>query len=193
MVFVLPNIIIAQITLDPLLDNDKEWFVERFVNSVMASYKDKTFVVIYNDDLQIVTNDDEGYKIKEEIVTSGANQEFQNYVNNYNEEGFKAVKIIYDALSIGALLYRLIGDTIYLGQLFILPEYQKKGIATEVINVLLPKKHPSYNVYEVLTRHQNIEALKFYKKLGFKVDKIEMVTKYEYDPLQYLPLIKKVA
>jgi len=83
-------------------------------------------------------------------------------------------------------------DIIYLAQYFIIPKYQKQGIGLHVIGAILPKLHPEYKRYEVLTRHQNDAAMLLYKKLGFSVGDILLVHKYEYDPLRYIGFYKQL-
>ena len=105
----------------------------------------------------------------------------------------KALGVIKNGEIIGSLFYRLIDDkTIYLAQYFIVPQYQKLGIGLYVVDSILPKLHPEYKRYEVLTRHQNDAAILLYKKLGFLVGDISLVVKYEYDPLRYIGFYKNL-
>jgi ribosomal protein S18 acetylase RimI-like enzyme len=69
--------------------------------------------------------------------------------------------------------------------------FPKKGIATYIIEELLPKLHPTCRRYELLTRHQNDIALFSYMRLGFQVGDIELVQKHGYNPLYYMGLYKE--
>lgn len=100
--------------------------------------------------------------------------------------------IEYKKKPIGALLYRLLENekTIYLAQYFIAPNFHKKGIATHILLNTLPNLHPDYKRYEILARHQNDAAFLLYRKAGFAIGDIELVKKYDYDPLRYTSFYK---
>jgi ribosomal protein S18 acetylase RimI-like enzyme len=173
-----------------LTKNDKEWVLENFVLSFMSVYKDKVFVATVNGDQQILGPEE--FKEKESLLLDAANKEFNDYVVRSNNS-YKAIGIMYNNELVGSLFYRLMGDDIiYLAQYFIIPKYQKQGIGLHVIGAILPKLHPEYKRYEVLTRHQNDAAMLLYKKLGFSVGDILLVHKYEYDPLRYIGFYKQL-
>lgn len=156
----------------------------------MSVYTDQTFVVSINNNSEILGPRE--VKEKEKWLTASANQEFNEYVTS-NKTMNKALGVIKNGEIIGSLFYRLIDDkTIYLAQYFIVPQYQKLGIGLYVVDSILPKLHPEYKRYEVLTRHQNDAAILLYKKLGFLVGDISLVVKYEYDPLRYIGFYKNL-
>ena len=84
----------------------------------------------------------------------------QNIGNNY--------LIKYEDNNIGWLEYELYKDYIYIIQLHIMPEYQNKGIGTNIINELIKYgKNKKKDIYlEVL--QYNEKALNYYYKMGFK-------------------------
>lgn len=178
------------ITTQELQKNDEKWFNREFVRGFMCSYQDKTFFIKQDgvSKLLVPQNKQE----KEKWLQDTAQAEFSEYVL-LGKENYKALKIKYNGENIGAILYRLSQDeehTIYLAQLFIHPDFQKKGISSYVIAKLLPVLHPASKKYEVLARHQNAAAFGLYNKLGFKMGDIALVQKYEYNPLFYMGLYK---
>ncbi len=189
--FVLTNMSASQkIYTENLTENDREWFIESFVSSFMSVYKDKVFVMTL-DDQQAILGPNEN-KQKELAVCNASINDFDSYITE-KKDGYYAVKVLQDKQKVGALLYRLMDHKVlYIGQYFILPEYQKKGIGTYVVQNLLPKLHPEYTRYEVLTRHQNDAGVYLYRNLDFLAGNQEIVEKYGYDPLQFMSLYKNL-
>lgn len=179
------------ITAQPLQRADQEWFCKEFVHGFMSVYKSETFFITQDGAPKLLGPKD--IQEKEKWLQHAAQEEFSEYVGE-GKEGYQALKIKYGKKIIGAILYRVQPDeehTIYLGQLFIHPDFQNQGIGMHVIAKLLPALHPLTKRYEVLTRHQNGAAFRLYcNKLGFKVGDIVLVQKYEYNPLFYIGFYK---
>jgi ribosomal protein S18 acetylase RimI-like enzyme len=94
-------------------------------------------------------------------------------MENYKEECSRNIEnnylIKYNGNNIGWLEYELSKKYIYIGQIHILPEYQGKGIGSNIINEIIKygrKKKKDIFLYVI---KYNDKALKFYKKLGFKI------------------------
>lgn len=173
-----------------LRGEDKEWVLRELVEGFMSVYKDKAFVINKGKESIIVGPKDNNEK--RSWLRSSFIEEFNNYVS-WPKEGYKAVGITLKGSTIGILFYQLKeNSTIYLAQFALTPQYQKHGIGTYVINAVLPVLHPGYKRYEVLTRHQNDAAILLYKKLGFKIGDIDLVKRYDYDPLKYMSFYKNL-
>ena len=170
----------------PLTKADESWFNKEFVRGFMSVYKDKTFIITEDDKPKILgpTN----IKEKEKWLHGTAKEEFNDYVLT-GKENYKALKLKYKGKLVGAIMYRLLDETkktIYLAQLFIAPSFQGQGIATHLVDKILPKLHPDYKRYEVLTRHQNDVGMLFYNNLEFTIGDTSLVEKYGYNPLYYI-------
>lgn len=180
------------ITTHPIGKSDLTWFEQAFVQGFMSIYRDKTFVVTEAGKPKIWGPQD--INKKEQWLLDTAKEEFGSYVFPRKED-HKALIIKYKDQPVGAILYQVGKDkeqTIYIAQLFIAPAYQKQGIATYIIDKVLPRLHPNTKCYEVLARHQNDGALLLYNKLNFSIGDKGLVEKYGYDPLRYLGFYKIV-
>jgi ribosomal protein S18 acetylase RimI-like enzyme len=180
------------ITTHPIGKSDLTWFEQAFVHGFMSAYKDKTLIVTEAGKLKVWGPKD--INKKEQWLLDTAKEEFGNYVFP-RKEGHKALIIKYKDQPVGAIFYQVGKDkeqTIYLAQLFISPAYQKQGIATYIIDKVLPRLHPSTKRYEVLARHQNDGALLLYDKLNFNIGDRGLVEKYGYNPLCYIGFYKIV-
>jgi ribosomal protein S18 acetylase RimI-like enzyme len=181
---------IKNITTQPLVENDEKWFYKEFVHGFMSVYKNKTLIITEGGKPKLLGPTH--IKAKEKWLQETAKEEFNDYVLA-GKENYKALKLKYKGKPVGAILYRLIQEkeeAIYLAQLFISPAFQHQGIATHVIEKILPKLHPDYKRYEVLTRHQNEVAMLLYNKLEFLIGDISLVQKYDYNPLYYVGFYK---
>ena len=80
---------------------------------------------------------------------------------------------------IGFLGVRPEGDVLYLAQAYIIPEYQGRGIGTELIRKVLAGGRP----VELWVMKLNTGAIRLYERLGFRV-KCEGETDYRmrYEP-----------
>jgi ribosomal protein S18 acetylase RimI-like enzyme len=181
----------SDITTVPLTKESESWFIQEFPKSFMSVYQNKTFIITNNGKPVILGPKDT--EIKTEWLINTAKEEFQDYIIN-PKEGYKALLIQDQKKPIGAILYRLVPNekTLYLAQFFILPQYQKKGIGVYLITNILPRLHPEYKRHEVLARHQNDAAFLLYKDAGFLIGDINIVEKYDYDPLRYISFFKVI-
>lgn len=179
------------ITTQPLQKNDEKWFHKEFGRSYMPIYKDKTFFITQVGVFKLVGPNQA--QEKDKWLQGIAKDQFTEYVLS-GKEGYKAFKIQYDGKNIGAILYHTKqdeGHTLHISELFIMPEHQKKGIASYVIDKLLPMFNPLAKQYEVLVRHQNGAALwLFYNKLGFHLGDAELVKKHERNPVDFVGFYK---
>ena len=61
-----------------------------------------------------------------------------------------------------------------IGLLYLLKEYQKKGIGRELFNIAVNKiKENGYNKFFVCCNKYNINAQEFYKKMGGVIEKVD--------------------
>lgn len=179
------------ITMQPLQKNDEKWFCREFGRSHMPIYKDKTFFITQVGIFKLVGPSQA--QEKDKWLQGIARDQFSEYVLA-GKEGYKALKIQYDGKNIGAILYHTKqdeGHTLYISELFIMPEHQRKGIGAYVIDKFLPTFNPLTKQYEVLVRHQNGAALwLFYNKLGFNLGDTELVKKHERNPIDFVGFYK---
>ncbi len=61
------------------------------------------------------------------------------------------------------------GKTTYLRQMAIHPEYAGQGIGTKLLDHVI-LQHPNVENIDCATRHWNIPAINFYKRLGYKAE-----------------------
>ena len=98
----------------------------------------------------------------------------------FHRENFAAgnTYIIYEGgKKIGSVDVKEGANNIFLSGLYILPEYQSKGIGTEIINELVRRAEEANKRLELEVLKVNVKAQKLYEKLGFtKTDRDE--TKY---------------
>ena len=99
------------------------------------------------------------------------NEEFEmeNYKDECNTNIENNYLIKYNSSNIGWLEYKLIRKYIYIKQIHILPECQGKRIGSNILNEIIKygRKNKKNILLDVLK--YNERALKFYKKLGFKI------------------------
>lgn len=179
----------GDITTTPLTQTKESWFIKEFTRSFLSVYQNKTFVITQDKKPVLLGPQDITQKTK--WLDETAKEEFQDYILT-PKPGYKGLLIHYQGKPIGTILYRLLENekTLYLAQYFILPEYQKKGIGVYLLTQVLPSLHPEFKRFDVLARHQNDAALLMYKKAGFTIGNIDLVNKYDYDPLRYMSFYK---
>lgn len=179
------------ITTQPLQKNDEKWFCKELGRSYMPIYKNNTFFITQVGIFKLVGPNQ--VQEKDKWLQGIARDQFTEYVLS-GKEGYKAFKIQYDRKHIGAILYHTKqdeGHTLHIAELFIMPEHQNKGIASYVVDKLLPTLNPLAKQYEVLVRHQNGAALwLFYNKLGFSLGDVELVKKHERNPIDFVGFYK---
>jgi ribosomal protein S18 acetylase RimI-like enzyme len=181
---------LQHIDIQPLssTESDKQWFVEEYTNAFFQGYKNKHLALKTKTGYEKVgpTDDDK----KKSWLKDTAETSFERYVEKPTE-GYQAASIFLEKKRVGALLFRIMKDNIvYLGEMFVMPEYQKKGIAEHVINSVLPGKVSPLKRYEVLFRYQNDAASRLYKKTGFTRATSVLVTKYDYPTMYYIAYFK---
>ena len=66
------------------------------------------------------------------------------------------------------------GDTCFIGKLIVHPNYQNKGLGTKLMNNI-EKQFDFVKRYELFTGYKSIKNLYLYKKLGYKVFKMEVL------------------
>jgi ribosomal protein S18 acetylase RimI-like enzyme len=179
------------VTTQQLQKNDEKWFCKEFGRSYMPIYKGQTYFITQVGIFKLVGPNQ--VQEKDKWLQGMAKGQFTEYVMSA-KEGYKALKIQYNGKNIGAILCHIKQDeehTIHIADFFIMPEYQSKGIASYVIDKLLPASNPLTKQYEVLVRHQDGPALwLFYNKLSFSLGDVELVKKYERDPKYFVGLYK---
>jgi len=184
---------LKKVSLEPMMLWDRYWFVKEFVEAYGGVYADKTFTIKTAEGFKEVGP--KSKKEKESWLTSTANNEFADYVVD-EKPSYKAYLIRLRqgtvTIRIGAILYRVdeINNELYLGQLFVQAEYQKKGIGKHVLTHILPTQYPDVKRYEVLARPQNDAANALYPRAGFTIAPNETVTKYGYDNKFYAAYYK---
>lgn len=88
---------------------------------------------------------------------------------NSNSILFNMIEI--DNVSIGIITVKIKDKHFHISRLYILPEFQGKGIGKYVINQLIDKYKIDKITLDVEVSNQN--AINFYKNLGFNIDKID--------------------
>ncbi|MBR4152702.1 MAG: GNAT family N-acetyltransferase [Selenomonadaceae bacterium] len=86
--------------------------------------------------------------------------------DEFNKQIF--LKVIDDNGSIvGSVRYYSAGDTVYIGKLIVKPEFQGRGIGTNLlleVEKLCPNKR-----YELFTRKDNLKNISLYARIGYKI------------------------
>lgn len=184
------NNTIVDVKQRKLILEDEEWFIKEFVRSFLFVYGNKVFYISSNDkDLLLGLKN---IQEKEKWLIEAAQDDFDHYVTN-PQPGYKALAGFIDSSPVGIILYRELKEEriLYLAQGFVVPEYQKKGIGSSLLEKLLEKMEQDYDEFHVLTRHQNDAAIMLYNQLGFSVGTTEIVEKYGYNPMRYISFIKQ--
>ncbi|CAF1093019.1 unnamed protein product [Brachionus calyciflorus] len=174
----------------PIVLEDKEWFCKEFLRSFLFVYSNKVFY-ISKDDKEILLSQRDN-KEKEKWLIETAEDEFNDYVVD-PKPGYKALVALIDSNPVGIVLYRELKDEriLYLAQGFIIPDYQKKGIGSSLLEKLLEGISHDYDEFHVLARHQNDAAMNLYNQLGFSVSNAKIVEKYGYNPMRYISFTKQ--
>lgn len=94
-------------------------------------------------------------------------EEFENHV---------FLKVVENEKIIGSVRAVLIDPkTCYIGKLIVHPEFQNRGIGTELIREI-ERIFKDCEKFELITGHKSKKNLKLYKKLGYKEFKTERLT-----------------
>jgi ribosomal protein S18 acetylase RimI-like enzyme len=78
--------------------------------------------------------------------------------------------IVIENKKIGWLNYEELDSIIKINQIFIIPEYQNKGIGTNIINEIIEKGRQNKKTITLRVLKVNEKALKLYKKMSFIVN-----------------------
>jgi ribosomal protein S18 acetylase RimI-like enzyme len=106
-----------------------------------------------------------------EKIAGEWNDEFniEYYKDDCNSNIENNYLIKYDGNNIGWFEYELIKKFIYINQLHILPEYQGKGVGSNILNEIINYGRKKNNDIYLDVLKYNYKALEFYKKWGFKL------------------------
>ena len=74
----------------------------------------------------------------------------------------------FENVDVGVLAKSESTDHIFVKQLFILPEYQRRGIGREVMLLVMRAASEAQQAVELSVLKVNLEALAFFESLGFK-------------------------
>lgn len=115
---------------------------------------------VSTDAMRPVTDMSDSSKIKPEDVR------FAEYREKFIPESIDVIQ--YNGVDVGRLRVVRSADSIYVGGIQILPEYQGRGIGTALFTELIQESNKT-RVPIVLEVHDvNIQALSFYRNLGFE-------------------------
>ena len=108
-------------------------------------------------------------------------EEFRKYKEKFKPEEIDIIQ--YQGMDAGRLRVVRSADSIYVGGIQILPEFQNKGIGTSIFEGLINEAE-ELNIPVTLEVHNiNTSAINLYKKLGFKEDEqLENKTVMKYSP-----------
>lgn len=92
--------------------------------------------------------------------------QFEEYKNNFNPS---QIQVIYlENKPIGRL--RVVrGEEMYIGGMQILPEYRGVGIGTALLENLIEESNKTSKPIQLEVFQNNLQALRLYEKVGFKV------------------------
>lgn len=93
-------------------------------------------------------------------------KEFTEYLAKFEPEKIQVIE--YEGKAVGRLRIVRTPESIYIGGVQILSEFQNKGIGTEIFNDVIEESKLSGIPVTLEVHHDNEKAISFYKKLGFK-------------------------
>lgn len=99
----------------------------------------------------------------------------ENYrtVNNLEklmeESYFKAFVAVFDERIVGFLSVTELYETVDILDLFVLPEYRKKHIASQLINYMISDVSDAVELFTLEVSKANKPAISLYQKFGFEV------------------------
>jgi ribosomal protein S18 acetylase RimI-like enzyme len=105
---------------------------------------------------------------------------------NSNSILFNMIEI--DDISIGIITVKIKNKDFHLSRLYILPEFQGKGIGKYAINHLIDNYEIDKITLDVEVSNQN--AINFYKKLGFNIDRSDSMNINAFELDTYFMIMK---
>lgn len=114
--------------------------------------------------------------------TFDTESEFKNYQEKYIPDEIDVIQL--DGVDIGRLRIVRSAESIYIGGIQILPEFQNRGIGSAIVTDLIQESN-SAGVPILLEAHEvNTKALNFYKRQGF----VEVGRKEGKLSMRYFPI-----
>jgi GNAT superfamily N-acetyltransferase len=108
-------------------------------------------------------------------------EDFEKYKQKFNPEGVEV--ITYGGEDVGRLRVVRDGESIYVGGIQILPEFQGKGIGKALFEDLINESNQTGCPVTLEVHHVNVKALRFYVNLGFEESGHEVnKTLMKYNP-----------
>src|SRR3989344_3210792 len=108
-------------------------------------------------------------------------KEFAEYLKKFEPEKVQVIQ--FEGKDVGRLRIVRSPESIYIGGIQILSEFQGKGIGTAIILDLIQESESSGTPVTLEVHHVNEKAISFYKKHGFQeIGKTEKQTLMEYVP-----------
>ena len=101
-------------------------------------------------------------------IVSGWNEDEQRRLHQrrFGEHDFRVIQL--SGIDVGILAMSCQPDCISLHQMFILPEYQSKGIGEAVLPLIIEEAAAANIPVRLRVLKVNPRALRFYQRLGFK-------------------------
>ena len=129
------------------------------------------------------------YRSEAEIYNDFSIPPLQQTINELKED-FKFqifLKAKHNEKIIGSVRAYRDGDTCFIGRLIVHPKHQNKGIGTKLMKAI-EKSFDTIKRYELFTGDKSMRNLYLYKKLGYKMFKMEVLN--ENIKLKFLEKIK---
>ena len=172
-----------EIVVKSLEKTDQAEFVDFFVKTFEEAYKNFTLEQLGK----------KGYSSKEEWLRDTAKEEAENALSP--QEGSHYLLFYAGKEIVGYVSIHLEDDgkVLYLGQMCIHKNFQRKGFARHIMESVVPKYAPNAKRYTLLVRVLNKDAMIAYEKIGFVADdKGKLVEQHKYDPKHYLGMVKDI-
>lgn len=112
------------------------------------------------------------------------NKEFEEYLSKFEPEKVQVIE--YGGMDIGRLRVVRSQESIYIGGIQILPEFQGKGIGASILADIVSESESSGIPITLEVHHVNEKAIAFYMKLGFEeTGRTEEQLTMKYTPRQH--------
>lgn len=92
-------------------------------------------------------------------------KEFRKYKENFEPEKIQVIQ--FNGKDIGRLRVVRSPESIYIGGIQILPEFQGKGVGSAIVSDLIKESHKLHIPITLEVHDVNTRAMAFYKKYGF--------------------------